>query len=1263
MLIAFIHGHMFNVHSWSKAAALLEDDGIALHLFSQQQSPDRAIAFMENLEADIVIGRLFHDLPMHDELLKYAQKSKHRLGIGQEMPPDFSTYTSEQISEFSRYLSSISIDNYVNGIRYLAACSGLDIKFEEPSDVLTNGIYHPDVTGLFSCIWDYLEWYKCKNSVTRPDPVIGITCHYNQIAEDNHRDADMIIRTLESNNMIPLCVCSDSGRDSSLPLPDRYPWLSFLKESTNIVPSGLSAIINLMSGRLLAKPEDTFVFEDLNVPVFQAIRLFHQHPDEWAGDNSDLVSGSSAMIYGLAQPEMSGVIEPTMVAGTVMETDPGSGVSSRRYLPVKERIEHLCRRVKGWHRLRTLPNNKKQVTIILHNNPCKAVEATLGVAAGLDTFESLSRLINSMRYAGYDVGEAPQSGKAILDMFMDRKAVSEFRWTTVDEIVEKGGDIYRMNGEEYSEFFDSIPQKAQNRVLQDWGEFPGEGMVFNKKGEPELLVTGLCFGNLKIMLQPKRGCYGSKCNGEVCRILHDPELSPPHHWFASYCYIRKTSDAVIHFGTHGAMEFLPGKRAALSDACFPEITLGDLPNIYLYIMDVSGDGMVAKRRGRAVLIDHLTPVYRPAVMDDKLVELERLVKEYHSALDNNEKSRMNIIQQKMLELMKSKNLVDQEYDGTDFYEEVGMLSRRIARIRRALAPSGMHTLGTFPDSEGIATMIATMLIKQADGLPSLDEIAALANFENNDSFDTARDIIRGIIDTDYDPSVSELPAEFRDWCLATGNKIKMSDREIPQLLRALNGEYIEPGLSGSLVLGKTEALPTGRNFYSTDVRSLPTKSAYEAGCTLADNLLVKYIKEEDRFPESVGISLWSIDAFKSDGEVFCQILHLMGMRPKWNSSGQTTGVEAIPLSELYLSVGEKSFSPRPRIDVVIQTSGILRDMVPHFADFLDEAAVMASTLEESHELNFIRKHTDERFAEIKAELGNTLSIKQMSRMASFRVFSSLPGTYGIGVGLALDASAWEDEKDLAETYINWGGYAYGSDRSGDFERISGQAAHDLYARNLKCIDVTYMRQYSPEYDLVDVGGYAGYLGGMSVAIKAVGGKSVKQYWADNNAENDLSVRNLKEELETSVISRLINKNWIEDMKEHGYKGASGVSGRVNNLFKWSATTQKVDKWVFDEIVETYISNLENLEWLRAENPYALEELTRRLIEAESRGLWEADQDMMLQVRDAALMIEGDMEEMIGEVTQEFQGSKVDVMTAKDVDKWQPKWNLKSELQL
>jgi cobaltochelatase CobN len=340
------------------------------------------------------------------------------------------------------------------------------------------------------------------------------------------------------------------------------------------------------------------------------------------------------------------------------------------------------------------------------------------------------------------------------------------------------------------------------------------------------------------------------------------------------------------------------------------------------------------------------------------------------------------------------------------------------------------------------------------------------------------------------------------------------------------------------------------------------------------------------------------------------------------------------------------------VDVTIQTSCIMRDMVPNFCDLLDRAVTLLSDLEEPDDRNFIRKHTREQMDALRKETAGKMETTRLKRMASLRVFSSAPGTYGTGVGLALDASAWNNAADLAETHINWTGHAYGKDSA-------GIAAHDLLARQLSGIDVAYMKQASAEYDLLDCDGYAVCQGGMALTAGAVGNKSPRLYWGDATAPGDEDVRDLSMEIARTATAKLLNPAWVEHLKRHGYQGAQNAASRVNTLFKWSATTGEVEKGIFDGVVALYINNEENREWLRRTNPYAMEEITRRLLEAASRDLWAADDNLLAAVQSTALEIEGDMEETMGSVTEEFQGSKVEVLTAGDVEKWQPKWRLRA----
>ena len=355
-------------------------------------------------------------------------------------------------------------------------------------------------------------------------------------------------------------------------------------------------------------------------------------------------------------------------------------------------------------------------------------------------------------------------------------------------------------------------------------------------------------------------------------------------------------------------------------------------------------------------------------------------------------------------------------------------------------------------------------------------------------------------------------------------------------------------------------------------------------------------------------------------------------------------MEPLPLEELLLD-GD----PRPRIDVVVQTSSLVRDMLPNFIDLIDRAALAASELDESPRDNHIRAHTLERLAALQEEMGGASA--GLLRRAGYRVFSARPGSHTLGVGLVLDASAWNERSELAETYIEHGGYALGS---GDEH---GELAPDHFAALLAQVDVTAMRQYSPEYDLTGCGCYASFLGGMAVAAEALSGKKARLYWIDDPSAGQVEVRDFKESLEASARAKVLNQNWIEAMKKEGFQGAARVMAQVSSLFKWSATTEAVEGRIMDALAGKLILDQENLAWLRQENPFALEEITRRLLEAASRGLWSPDPEVLARIQSASLEVEGDMEEAMGQVEGEFQGSQVEVLTAAEVDKWQKGWRL------
>jgi len=1242
-LIVITIAYYNNTHSsaiWHQLAAVVRDEGIELLSFGFGGEGD-FVELLDNGKVDVLLASVQPEAPGLQALLPRMMQVPIRIALHPGLPESFSTHPETELQALREYFGVLSKENFLNGLRRIAGFS-----YESWRPVSTTGIYHPESDSFFDSADAYVLWLQETDRFPCKAPVAGIIMHYSLLAEGNHADVDALIGALTKAGVIPFCVFCDS--EAVALGDDRYPWRR-LFSSGELCPD---IILNFLLGRLIGSTGERNVLQELDVPVVQLIRNFMLSPEEWLDDPVGI--SAMTLTHSLVQPEMFGAIDPIMVAGTLH--NPGDPMMVRTSVPIDERISMLVKRVKRWAYLRHAKNSEKRIAIMLHNNPCKGVESTIGMAAGLDTFESVLLVLRRMQAEGYDVGALPESGRELLGMIIDRKALLEFRWTTVDEIMRKGGVLHAMQREEYMAWFSALDAGVQKRVNDDWGGFPGEGMALEVDGHKALLITGIRFGKVLVMPQPKRGCYGARCDGEVCRILHDPDISPPHHWLATYSWVQKECDAVVHFGTSGALEYLPGKRAVLSGNCFSDISLGDLPNIYPYIMDVPGEGMTAKRRGRAVIIDHLTPVYRPTTMAPDLQRFDERLNEYRRASEASEKARMETLQGELLELAIAMRFLEDGATPSTLKDEAESLSRRMMLLKQSMVPDGMHLFGQSPSLLGIASMLVAALPRLGDLYPSAEELALLHPGTEGDDFSKAAELLSVVIDpSDAEGPFQEaavcLPSELRAWCLETAAGIGRAGDEVTGVIRALSGRYIDAGLGGAPSSGKPDVLPSGRNFYAADIMTMPTEAAWNIGFGMADMLLEKFHREEGRFPESIGMSLWSSDAFKSDGELLSQIFALMGVRPVRQASGRVGAIEVMPLDKLFITVNGVVL-PRPRIDVTIETSSIVRDMVPHFLALIDKAVTAVSALDEPSKSNYVRKHTLEQLAVLQESHAGEMEDSLMQRLSLYRVFSSPPGTYANGVALALDASAWNSQADLAETYINHSGYAYGG---GQLDQ--GVKAYDLFSRQLSRVEVSLIKQTSEEYDALDCGCYAASAGGMAAAAKVLSGKATKTWWADTTRPGNPDIRDFREEAERSVRAKLCNASWIASMKEHGFQGAQGFASRINNLFKWSATTGEVDTWVFEEVVETFIQNEENREWIRRQNPYALEEITRRLLEAEALVGSGARTDLLDAVRQAALAIEGDLEENIGDVDSSFQGGKIDVFTGEDVERWKREWRI------
>jgi len=1190
-----------------------------------------------------------------------------------------STVGPDVVSRCYTYIVQGGKENFAHMLRYLAVeVLGERLEYSEPLTFPWEGIYHPAASGCFATVEDYLSWYETylsqaawPQSLVASAPTVGLLFARNNWVNGNLAVEDLLIRLMEEKGLKVIPAFCYSLKDAELGTRGSGEVVrEYFFDSGG--RSRINALVKLLSFFLEARTRtDDFLREDvassgvsllkrLGVPVFQPVTSFYRTVEEWAEDPQGL---NRDIAWCVALPEFEGVIEPIFIAGARREGELEIRV------PVEERCRHLVDRVAKWVALAQKPVQERKVAFILHNNPCASVEATVGGGANLDTLESVARILRRMKEAGYSV-EVPASGKELIDAIMNRKAISEFRWTTTDEIISKGGALKLMPVEEYRQWFDHLSLRVKERLTEAWGAPPGEaknGVPAAMVHEGKIVITGVQYGNAVVCVQPKRGCAGARCDGQVCKILHDPDIPPPHQYLATYRYLERDFgvDVIVHVGTHGNLEFLPGKGVGLSGECYPDLAIGSLPHLYIYNADNPPEGTIAKRRSYATLVDHMQTVMTGGGLYDELAELERYLEEYEKAKIA-DPARAHTLEHLIIEEIKKTNL-DKQIPVEGGHDNFAFIAEKahavLSVIRNTQIQDGQHIFGEIPEGERRIEFINSILrfdtgekvsLRRAvAGLMNLDLAELLADqgrFSTRygksygallEEIDAAAKAFIGrfLKGQEVDPGFAQEVLGDKFLCpdvlaevnallprvLDLNGRIEAS-KEIEALLSGFDGKYIPAGPSGLITRGRDDILPTGRNFYSLDPHRVPTRAAWEVGKRLAEKILEKHLAEESRYPENIALYWMCNDIMWADGEGLGQMFYLLGVRPRWLPNGRVAGIEVIPLEEL----------GRPRIDLTVRVSGITRDNFPNCVELLDEAIQTVAALDEPPEQNYVRKHTLARL--------DGQNDPQAWRDATLRIFASKPGTYMAGVNLAVYASAWKEEKDLADIFIYWNGYAYG-------KGVFGQEAFRQLQASLKTVDVTYNKVVTDEYDLFGCCCYFGTHGGMTAAARVASGKEVRTYYGDTREPEHVEVRTLADEIRRVVRTKLLNPKWIEGQKRHGYKGAGDISKRIGRVYGWEATTQEVDDWIFDDITRTFILDEENRRFFEEHNPWALEEIARRLLEAHQRGLWNADPEVLEGLKEHYLEIEGWLEERMGDIKGDFQGGAIDILTAEEVADW------------
>ncbi|WP_425059977.1 Aerobic cobaltochelatase subunit CobN [Sporomusa carbonis] len=614
------------------------------------------------------------------------------------------------------YLTLGGTENAKNALLYIMKeVLGAQVTVLPPEEIPWQGIFYPGSDRLYEDAVDFMD--NCPACLPGR-PTVGILFYRHLWINHNTEVIESLVRELDELGCNALPAFSTGRRDIETGSEDNvYVINNYFMVNDKPVIDGL---INLQSFLMVkqgetertAKPAGDDLLKCLDVPIIKGLLTYSKTEAEWRSDAYG-ISGPT-MVMSVAMPECNGVIEPIVIGSLSRVHEQSIGGALEFYLPLKGRINYLCRRVKKWIDLRSKQPSERKVAIILHNSPCHGVELAVGGAANLDSLESVARIMARMQQAGYHIENLPASGKELIDRIMGTKAISDFRWTPIEEIVEKGGVIKYLTEAEYRQWFDKFPATVQAAMIETWGKPPGEekdgvpaAMVYDGK----ILITGVEYGNVVVCCQPKRGCAGPRCDGQVCKLLHDPECPPTHQYVATYRYLEDMwgADVLVHVGTHGNLEFLPGKSVGLSETCFPELTLGTVPHLYIYNTDNPPEGTIAKRRSYAALIGHMQTVMVEAATYGHLEELESFLDQYIQA-KHTDPARSHELEQLITDkAVEAKLLADIGHDHDDFDVIVEKLHGLITGLKNRLHQDGMHVFGDIPEGERRVNFIQAVL--------------------------------------------------------------------------------------------------------------------------------------------------------------------------------------------------------------------------------------------------------------------------------------------------------------------------------------------------------------------------------------------------------------------------------------------------------------------------------------------------------------------------------------------------------------------------
>ncbi|WP_444944488.1 cobaltochelatase subunit CobN [Microbulbifer sp. ZKSA006] len=1158
---------------------LAADQPFALEIFNSKGKSDEDIERAWSSAALIMLDGINPALSafmfgkFQPMLAKYPQVPVISLGDADNSSMNQGLPESEQRA-IAAYFNNAGRKNYRHMMQFLSA-EVFDLSsgaVPEPVIVPKVGFYHPRLEQVVTDSEEFFfQWLK----PAKQQPVIAVAIHRSVVDYEQQQVVDTLLNGLENKGAKAFAFFFE-GEDLPLSYPDLL--------QTDSGDTRIDLMINYRSLHYVSKRRAEF--EKLGVPVIHALNYTEGSEEEYFADNSGV--SPSLTPFFLVLPEDTGSVDPLIIAAN----------KDGNKVVMDVQMQALIERAWNHASLAYQSNTNKKVATFIWNYP--PGEKNIG-AAFLDVPSSIESIALAMRERGYEVHL--RDSKTLID-WAGQLLRPYYRREDSTALIDKGLADW-MPLSTYQDWFNQLPASVRDPIVERWGKPEDNAMLAEHNGAPAFVIPRMTLGNLIVLPQGVRADNAK----DHSALYHDMKTPVNHAYLAVYLYARETfgADAYIHLGTHGSQEWLSGKERGLSVYDAPSLALGNIPVFYPYIIDNVGEAMQAKRRGRATMISHLTPGFAKAGLYAEVAELSELIGNYLMLAEG--QTRANT-QERIVGLAEELNMlkdleISAEALNADFNGQLSRLQDHLGQLAEMSQPLGIHRFGQLPKTEHLTSTMLQMLgegfisvageyeAEQGLRLPeeqSRDErnvvaLEAQAGFQLLDTF------LEG---GELEQLPESLQAQLDQAREYSDNFAKIA--ELENLMSALDGNYI-PVSHGGDPIRNPQAVPTGRNLIGFNPAKVPSKEAYEAGVQLMDQTIADYHAKHGRFPDKLAFSLWSLETMRHQGALEAQILHALGLKPKWNPQGNVTGTEVIPYGEL----------KRPRIDVVISATGLYRDAFPNVMLWLAEAIDKVAQMKEDN--NFVYRHSQVLQQQLLEE-GN--SEEDARYLSSVRIFSNESGNYGTGLAAAsLASDSWESDDKLADLYMRRMGFAYGKDESRWSE---DQRSVELYGKVLSGTDGVIFSRSTNLYAMMTNDDPFQYFGGIGLAVRNLDGATPEMYVSNLRRKDNVKAQTLAEFVNQEMRSRYFHPRWIEAMQDSGYAGATAILDRVNNMWGWEVMTPETirdDQW--QEMFEVYVDDkydMDMREFFEEHNAEALAQMLERMLEAVRKGYWDAQPETL-----------------------------------------------------